>query len=58
MINKGKNGNAYNPPNSPVNTLSLPRPDFTKTQDYSPPRQNELREVVLTYQIKKIWKTI
>jgi len=46
MINKGKNGNAYNPPvNSPVNTLSLPRPDFTKTQDYSPPRQNELRQM-------------
>ena len=46
MINKGKNSNAYNPPvNSPVNTLALPRPDFTKTQDYSPPRQNELREM-------------
>ena len=42
MINKGKNANAYNPPvNSPVDTLSLPRPDFTRGQNYSIPEQNQ-----------------
>ena len=54
LINKGKNQNAYNPPvNSPVNTLSLPRPDFTKSADYSPPRQNELRQTGANIQDKK-----
>jgi hypothetical protein len=42
MINKGKNANAYNPPvNSPVDTLSLPRPDFTRGQNYTIPEQNK-----------------
>lgn len=46
LINKNKNSNAYNPPvNSPINTLSLPRPDFTKSQNYNPPQQNELRQM-------------
>ena len=54
LINKNKNQNAYNPPvNSPVNTLSLPRPDFTKSADYSPPRQNELRQTGANIQNKK-----
>ena len=44
MINVNKNSNAYNPQvNSPVNTLSLPRPDFTKLENYQPPQQNELK---------------
>ena len=54
LINKNKNQNAYNPPvNSPLNTLSLPRPDFTKSADYSPPRQNELRQTGANIQHKK-----
>ncbi len=54
LINKNKNQNAYNPPvNSPVNTLSLPRPDFTKSADYTPPRQNELRQTGANIQNKK-----
>ena len=54
LINKNKNPNAYNPPvNSPVNTLSIPRPDFTKSNDYSPPRQNELRQTGANIQDKK-----
>lgn len=54
LINKNKNQNAYNPPvNSPVNTLSLPRPDFTKSSNYSPPSQNELQQPGANIQTKK-----
>lgn len=53
MINVNKNANAYNPPvNSPVNTLSLPRPDFTKFDNYKPPQQNEMKPTGANFPLK------